>query len=48
MFGLPMETTLLVFGFPVFWILYLAGFLYVTRGWDDDSAHDGAHEDDAS
>ena len=44
MFGLPMETSLLVFGFPVFWILYLAGFLYVTRGWDKD----GEQEDDAS
>ena len=44
MFGLPMETSWLVFGFPAFWILYLFGFLYVTRGWDND----GAQEDDAS
>jgi len=38
MFGLPFETTLLVFGFPLFWILYLIGFLYVSRDWDRDSA----------
>jgi len=39
MFGLPLETSLLVFGFPVLWILYLAGFLYVSRGWDNDAAN---------
>jgi len=44
MFGLPLATTLLVFGFPLFWVLYLIGFLYVSRGWDQDSAE----EDDAS
>ncbi len=44
MFGLPLATTLLVFGFPLFWILYLIGFLYVSRGWDQDSTK----EDDAS
>lgn len=33
MFELPWSTTLLVFGFPVFWILYTIGFLIVTRGW---------------
>jgi len=37
MFGLPFDTTLLVFGFPVFWILYTLVFLYVSRDWDNDS-----------
>ena len=44
MFGLPIETTLLVFGFPVFWILYLVAFMYVSRNWERDSVA----EDDAS
>jgi hypothetical protein len=38
MFGLPVATSWLVFGLPVFWILYLAGFLYVSRNWGDDNA----------
>jgi len=38
MFGLPIETTLLVFGFPAFWILYTLVFLYRSRHWDQDSA----------
>lgn len=33
MFGLPIETALLVFGFPLFWILYTIGFVYVSRNW---------------
>jgi len=37
MFGLPGETLLLVFGFPLFWIAYLIVFLRVTRNWDRDS-----------
>ena len=44
MFGLPFATTLLMFGFPLFWILYMIVFLYVSRDWDRDSAT----EDDAS
>ena len=44
MFGLPLETTMLVFGFPLFWILYLIGFMYVSRNWDQDVAP----EDDPS
>jgi hypothetical protein len=42
MFGLPIETALLVFGFPVFWILYTIVFLYRSRDWvtDDDSGDD--------
>jgi hypothetical protein len=35
MFGLPIETTLLVFGFPLFWIIYTAVFLYRTKHWND-------------
>ena len=33
MFELPWSTTLLVFGFPVFWIVYPIGFLFWTRNW---------------
>jgi hypothetical protein len=43
MFGLPAETALLLFGFPVFWLLYTLIFLYVSRDWRDD----GGPEDDA-
>ena len=35
MFGLPVATTLLIFGFPVLWILYTIGFLIVSRHWAD-------------
>jgi len=38
MFGLPIETALLVFGFPVFWILYTIVFMVVTRDWGRDTA----------
>ena len=37
MFGLPLSTTLLVFGFPIFWIVYTIVFLIVTRNWENDS-----------
>jgi hypothetical protein len=37
MFGLPLETTLLVFGFPVLWIVYTAVFLYRSRNWTDET-----------
>jgi hypothetical protein len=36
MFGLPVGTTLLIFGFPVFWILYTIGFLVVSKHWKDE------------
>jgi len=36
MFGLPTETALIVFGFPVFWIVYTLVFLYRTRRWERD------------
>lgn len=38
MFGLPIETALLVFGFPVFWILYTIVFLILSRDWRADTA----------
>ena len=34
MFGLPIETALIVFGFPVFWIAYTIVFLVRTRHWE--------------
>ena len=40
MFGLPLSTTLLVFGFPVFWIVYTAVFLYRSRDWADDASNE--------
>lgn len=38
MFDLPLSTTLLVFGFPAFWILYTLGFLFVTRNWEREAS----------
>lgn len=38
MFDLPLSTTLLVFGFPAFWILYTIGFLALTRRWESREA----------
>jgi len=38
MLGLPIETALLVFGFPVFWVVYTLVFLYRSRNWERDSA----------
>ena len=44
MFDLPLSTTLLVFGFPAFWILYTVAFLVLTRDWeaeptDEEDSH---------
>ena len=36
MFGLPIETSLLVFGFPLLWIIYTVVFLMCTRHWNRD------------
>lgn len=36
MFGLPATTALMVFGFPLLWIVYTIVFLYRTRNWSDD------------
>ena len=40
MFGLPFETSLIVFGFPVFWIAYTLIFLWRSRNWSADEARD--------
>ena len=40
MFGLPLETSLIVFGFPVFWILYTIVFLLRTKDWEQDRRSD--------
>jgi hypothetical protein len=32
-----METTLLVFGFPLFWIVYTVVFLIVSKDWEHDA-----------
>lgn len=37
MFGLPLFTSVVVFGFPVFWIGYTLVFLWRSRRWDDDT-----------
>jgi hypothetical protein len=39
-FGLPLETTLLVFGFPAFWVVYTLLFLRVSRSWRGEGADD--------
>ncbi|MEM7502382.1 MAG: hypothetical protein AAF417_10080 [Pseudomonadota bacterium] len=42
MFGLPLETSLIVFGSPVFWIVYTVVFLYRSRDWAADESADDA------
>ena len=37
-FGLPLETSLLVFGFPLLWIIYTVIFLVRSRDWEKESA----------
>ena len=34
MFELPLSTTLLVFGFPAFWVAYTVVFYLTTRDWE--------------
>ena len=41
MFGLPLETALIVFGFPLFWIVYTIVFLLRTRDWEQAERKDG-------
>ena len=36
MFELPLSTSLLVFGFPLFWIVYTIVFLRRTRRWEEE------------
>lgn len=38
MFGLPPETTFLVFGFPLLWIVYTIVFLVRSRDWEREDA----------
>lgn len=35
MFGLPLATSIVVFGFPAVWIVYTLLFLWRSRDWDD-------------
>ena len=41
MFGLPPATAAVLFGFPLFWIVYTIIFLVKTRNWVDDSDNQG-------
>ena len=41
MFGLPGLTTLVLFGFPLFWIAYTIIFWVKTRNWEDDGETKG-------
>ena len=38
MFDLPLSTTLLLFGFPLFWVVYTLVFLVITRNWRDETS----------
>jgi len=40
MFGLSLGTTLLLFGFPLFWIVYTLLFLHMSRKWQPDDTDD--------
>ena len=42
MFGLPLETAAIIFGFPVFWIIYTIVFLVRTRDWEQNEGTDDA------
>ncbi|MDE0625353.1 MAG: hypothetical protein OXH99_03050 [Bryobacterales bacterium] len=44
MFELPLSTTLLFLGSPVFWVLYTVIFLLATRKWSRtrDGPEDGS------
>lgn len=37
-FGLPAETFLVVFGFPLLWIVYTLVFLRLSRNWDRETS----------
>ena len=43
MFGLPGLTALVLFGFPLFWIIYTIIFWVKTRNWVDDSENKGGN-----
>ena len=36
MFGLPGLTAAVLFGFPIFWILYTVVFFIKSKDWPDD------------
>ncbi|MDE0367168.1 MAG: hypothetical protein OXP09_16550 [Gammaproteobacteria bacterium] len=43
MFGLPLETLMLLFGVPAAWVAFTVAFLVLTRSWTrdaDESAED--------
>jgi len=40
MFGLPPTTAAMVFGCPLFWIVYTLVFLWRTRDWERDDDRD--------
>ena len=50
MLGLPLETAAVVFGFPLFWVVYTVVFLVVSRGWKrgepepDEGSHDPTND----
>lgn len=46
MFGLPLETSVIVFGFPAFWIVYTIVFLLRSKSWDEDLHEESGHRDE--
>lgn len=44
MFELPLSTTLVLLGFPLFWVVYTVIFLLATREWSqaNDEPEDGS------
>ncbi len=44
MFGLPPVTALVLFGFPLFWLVYTLIFFIKTRNWVEDSEKQGGKE----
>jgi len=44
MFGLPASTNLVLFGFPLFWILYTLIFLIRTKDWSREEREEGGKQ----
>ncbi|GGB31655.1 hypothetical protein GCM10011502_00790 [Oceanisphaera marina] len=42
--GLPTATALMVFGIPLFWVLYTLGFMWVSRHWKDEQQEKGRND----
>lgn len=40
MFGLPTFTTFVILAVPAAWVLYTAGFMWLSRGWKREDAKD--------